>query len=198
MSPRSTRGRVRARVVVTLGVASIMAAACGLTVTGSGPAASDAGVDAPSSDGAPSVADVAAPDAEQIPPEGGTEVILEEPDAGEDAEADAGPLAFEIVAPDGGGKYTIFPPGTSMPCTKSGAATAFRFENRSPSNVRMYWYDYACVEDDYGKVNKNTAYTQGTYVGHRWRVRRDSDGKLLGDFVLDAVPPSGQYRVIVR
>lgn len=197
MTLETTRGRLRVRAVVTLGVASILAAACGLTVAGSGPVAGDAGADAPTSEGGPSVVDAAADAPEQAPPEGGTEVVLDDLDAGDDAEVDAGPLAFEIVAPDGG-KYRTFAPGTVLPCTTPGLGTSFRFENRSPSSVRIYWYDYDCVERNYGKVNKNVAFTQGTFVGHRWRIRRESDDALLGDFVIDAVPPSGQYRVIVR
>ena len=47
-----------------------------------------------------------------------------------------GSLAVEIVAP-ADGKFTIYRPGTTAPCSKSGLATSFRLENRSPSSVRV-------------------------------------------------------------
>jgi hypothetical protein len=186
------------RGVAVLAISSTVGAACGLSVVGSGAVPGDAGVDSTSGDGAnDGPTDGSGP----APPEGGTDIVLDDLDdldAGDDADAgvDAGPLPFEIVAPTGG-KYTIYPPGTNLPCSKSGLAVTFRLENRSNANVRLFWYDYSCDEVDYGKVDRNRGRSQGTFVGHRWRVRRDSDDKLLGDFVINA-PSVMEYRVIVR
>lgn len=136
------------------------------------------------------------------PPEAGVEQPLEPDDAGiVDGGApalDAGAASFVVIAPPGG-TYTIFPPGTRNPCSKGGGAgTLFRVENTTAQSARLFWYDGSCDERDYGRVSAGLARGQGTYVGHRWRVRRGSDNALLGDFVIDSAPATGVFRVILR
>lgn len=200
--------RTRLRIVALFGV---LAAGCGLSVVGTlaGGDGADAGVDAtlPPEASLPETGDGGNNEPVPIPPMDDAETPLDPLDAGDDLDAtlDAGddadaamPLLFQIVAP-AGGKYTIYPPGTPMPCSVGGGgAASFRVENTSGETVAVRWYDYQCKEQNYGTVSTGNAKNQPTYVGHRWRIR-GADGGLLGDFVLDAPnPDSARYRVLVR
>ncbi len=173
-----------------MGVVSV-GAGCGITAvaTRDDPTSAEQGFDATT---AASVEDAMDPQA--APAGGSNEVPIGDLDSGIDDGATA-PPRFEIIAP-AGGKFTILVPGAAKPCSVGSAqAATFTLKNLTAKKARVWWVDYGCVEHDYGTVAANKARSQPTFVTHRWRVRSDVDGGILGDFVLDA---PGTYTVIVR
>jgi hypothetical protein len=116
----------------------------------------------------------------------GYEVLVECPDAGRlvvlPEEVDAG--AVDSV-PDAGERCSG-PAG--------GASTVF-FGNVGTSTVHLRWVTAACAEVSYAAIPPGGGVNQPTFIGHVWRLRRDTiAGPLLREFLVEA--PSAS--VLVR
>ena len=73
-------------------------------------------------------------------------------------------------------------------CTvNTGAAAPVTFVNNIEEPVHLKWVGYDCRETTYATVQPGTSFTQSTYTGHLWRLRRASTNAVLTD-ALPAIP----------
>jgi hypothetical protein len=76
---------------------------------------------------------------------------------------------------------TQAPPLTTC-STSGGAVTNITFKNNfTDRTVVTWWVDNSCVERKYATIAPGQSQTQGTFVGHPWRLR-DDKGKWIKDY----------------
>jgi hypothetical protein len=113
-------------------------------------------------------------------------------DAADAADAST-PSEYTIASSDG--MYVVNNEAGGV-CSGSGPSASIIFQNDGASGFRMEWVRWDdCVEQDYGVVHPKGAYTMSTFATHRWRLRRESDNRLIVDFTVEL---AGTYIVTVH
>lgn len=85
------------------------------------------------------------------------------------------PEQVDPIAPDAG------PPL----CTEtSGAAITVEFVNRTGRNGRLVWANELCATMQYATIRNGEMHSQGTYVGHAWRLLRADDDQILDQVIV--------------
>lgn len=116
----------------------------------------------------------------------GSEVLVECPDAGR-----------RVVLPEEADAGTVEPgtdAGSRCSGPPTGASTVF-FGNAGTATVFTRWVTTSCAEVTYSTIAPGGGVNQPTFIGHVWRLRRDTpDGPLLREFLVEA--PSAS--VLVR
>lgn len=74
------------------------------------------------------------------------------------------------------------PPLCSDPAP--GAAITVEFVNRTGRNGRLVWANEQCVTVQYAQLDNGATHVQPTYVGHAWRLLRETTDTIVGQVIV--------------
>jgi hypothetical protein len=79
--------------------------------------------------------------------------------------------------------------GAAVCRTSANTSVNVSFANNTTGAVDIYWVDYNCQERFYKTLAAGAAYTQQTYLTHVWRVKKQSNGAVLKQVVINNSNP---------